>query len=110
MSTSEQRRQWAEHIADERQALQLQQQAAGPTHSPKEGPLPYTEDQMHAAIAAAVAAERHRCAELADAWSTESKLLEAFTGLTEGELRVAAAIASAVAGEIRGSAAKRQSP
>lgn len=110
MSTSEQRKQWAEHIADESRALQIQQQAAGGTHSPLEGPLPYTGEQLEAAVAAAVASERQRCAELADAWSTEPKLLERFGDLTEGELRAAAATARALGGAIRGAVTHRGRP
>lgn len=110
MSTNEQRKQWAEHLADERQALQIQQRAAGETHSPTEGPLPHTVDQLDAAVAAAVAAERQRCAEIAAAWASESRLRHAFGDFTAEELRAAAAAASAVADEIRSAAGPRPQP
>jgi hypothetical protein len=101
MSVTEQRKQWAEHIRDEAKALKLQQHAAGNTHSPMEGPLPYSADQLTAAVATAVAAERQRCAEIAASWSTEAKLLAAFGDFTDWELRAATATARAVGNEIR---------
>ena len=110
MDTSEQRKQWADHIADEDRALQLQQQAAGATHSPTEGPLPHTAEELEAAVTAAVARERQRCAEIADAWSMEARLLERFGDFTEWELRAATATARAVGGEIRAGAAHRGQP
>jgi hypothetical protein len=105
MSGTDQRKQWAEHIEDEAKALEAQQHSAGGTHTPLEGPLPYSADQLTAAVAEAVAAERQRCAELADRWSSEAKLLEAFADFTEWELRAASATARAVASDIRNGAA-----
>lgn len=104
MSTSDQRRQWADHIRDESDARRLEQAAAGSTHSPVGGPLPYTEDQLAAAVAEAVAAERRRCADIADSWSGEPRLLAAFADLTGRELHAAMETARAVAGEIRNGA------
>ena len=101
MSTTDQRKQWADHIADEGRALELQQRAAGATHSPSEGPLPYTENELLAAAAAAVAAERERCARVADRWCAEAKLLEHFGHFTEAELRAGSVTACTVAAEIR---------
>lgn len=101
MSTHEQRDQWAAHIADESRALELQQRAAGGTHSPAEGPLPHTTEELESSVAAAVAAERQRCAEIADSWAAESRLLETFADFTQWELRAAAATARALATEIR---------
>lgn len=101
MSTSNQRNQWAEHIADERRAVEQQQRSAGATHSPTEGPIPFTENELRAAVAAAVAAERERCAGVADKWSAEAKLLERFGDFREPELRAGSVTASAVAAEIR---------
>lgn len=108
MSTDEQRKQWAEHIADEAEALQRQQRAAGGTHSPVEGPLPYTAAELETAVAAAVATERQRCAGIADAWSNDARLLQVFADFTEWELRAAVATARAVAGEIRDASASRE--
>lgn len=102
MTTSDQRRQWADHIRDESDARRLQQAAAGGTHSPVVGPLPYTEDQLALAIAEAVAAERERCAGIADSWGGEPRLLAAFAKFTAQELHAAAEAARAVAREIRG--------
>ena len=101
MSSIEQRKQWAEHIKDEAKALEVQQQAAGGTHSPVEGPLPYSADDLAVAVAAAVTAERQRCAEIADGWSAEAKLRDAFGDFTEWELRAATATARAVGNDIR---------
>lgn len=101
MSTNDQRRQWADHIADEARELQVQQRAAGQTHSPTEGPLPFTADQLEDAVRAAVDAERERCAAIADAWSAQPKLLAAFGGFSEPEARAAAAAARAIGSDIR---------
>jgi len=105
MSGIEQRKQWAEHIRDEARALEVQQNSAGVTHTPVEGPLPHSADELTAAVAKAVAAERQRCAEVAERWSSEARLLEAFGDFTEWELRAASATARAVASEIRTSGA-----
>lgn len=105
MSTNEQREQWAAHIAEEGRALELQQRAAGGTHSPTERPLPHSVDELESAVAAAVAAERQRCAEIADSWGVESKVVETFADFTQWELRACAAMARAVAAEIRNRAA-----
>jgi len=101
MSEMEQRKQWAEHMEDEAKALEVQQHSAGDSHTPVEGPLPHSADQLAAAVASAVAAERQRCAEIAEGWSSQARLLEAFADFTEWELRAASAAARAVAGEIR---------
>jgi hypothetical protein len=104
MSVIDQRKQWADHIRDEAKALELQQHAAGDTHSPMEGPLPHSADQLAAAVATAVSAERQRCAEIADSWASEAKLLDAFGDFTEWELRAATAAVRAVGNEIRNGA------
>jgi hypothetical protein len=101
MSNTEQRKQWAEHMGDEARALEVQQQAAGVTHSPLERPLPHSKDDLVGAVADAVRAERERCAGIADSWRDEGKLLGAFAGLTQAERRAAAAIAAAIGSEMR---------
>ena len=101
MSNTDQRKQWAEHMDDEARALQVQQQAAGGTHSPVEGPLPHSENDLTDAVAAAVLAERQRCARLADSWREDAKLIGAFTGLTEAQRRAAAEVAIAIGNELR---------
>lgn len=103
-------KQWAQHIKDEAVALGLQQQSAGDSHAPVTGPLPHTADQLTLAVAAAVAAERQRCAEIADSWGSEARLQEAFGDFTEWELRAGTATARAVAGEIRNPAAGPRQP
>lgn len=106
MSGSEKRKQWANHMKDEAKALELQQQAAGDSHAPVEGPRPYSADELGAAVtaavAAAVAAERQRCADIADSWRAETRLMRAFGDFTERELRAAALAVRAVGSEIRG--------
>jgi hypothetical protein len=106
MNTSEQRKQWAAHIADEAEVLQGQQQSAGESHAPLESPIPHTVEELEAAVTAAVAAERQRCAEIADRWTDEPRLLATFGDFTEWELRAASATARAVASEIRAAAAR----
>lgn len=69
MSNQDQRRQWADHMKDEAEALKRQQVTAGDTHSPVEGPLPHSSNDLQAAVAAAVAAENERCARLAEGWT-----------------------------------------
>lgn len=101
MSTSDERKQWAEHMKDEAKELNSQQHTAGQTHSPTEGPLPYSADDLAAAVAAAMAAERQRCAEIADTWSGEARLIAAFGDLSASELQAAMATARAVGSEIR---------
>ena len=98
MTESTQRQQWAEHLRDEDVALQAQQRSAGDTHSPVQGPLPYSEDDLDSAVRA----ERERCAVIADGWASEGKLLQAFADMTECELRAAAEVALAVGRAIRG--------
>lgn len=101
MKSIDQRKQWADHMNEEAQAREAQQQAAGRSHSPVEGPLPYSANDLDEAVAAAVDTERQRCARIAESWSAEAKLLEAFGDFTEWELRAATATAQAVANDIR---------
>jgi hypothetical protein len=105
MSPTDQRKQWAQHIEDEARALEMQQHAAGGSHTPVAGPLPFSADELAVAVANAVAEERRRCAEVAERWSSEARLLEAFGDFTEWELRAASATARAVGSEIRSGAA-----
>ena len=65
----------------------------------------YSAEQLAQAVASAVATERQRCADLADRWSSEATLLEAFGDFTDWELRAATATARAVGSEIRNGAA-----
>jgi hypothetical protein len=107
MNETNQRKQWAEHLQDEADALGLQQQSAGDSHTPVEGPLPHSADQLAIAVGAAVSQERLRCAKVAESWSSETRLLEAFGDFTERELRAAAVVARAIGREIRGGAGPR---
>jgi hypothetical protein len=104
MSDKEQRRQWAEHLRDEADALKGQQASAGGSHRPVAGPLPHSADDLTAAVAAAVAAERERCARIAEHWGAEERIGPAFGAFSPPELRAAATVARRIAGDIRASA------
>lgn len=77
MTGPAQRDEWAEHLKDEARAIAQQQVSAGVTHEPVSGPLPYTQDQLTAAVAAAVLSERERCVELVQSIVTDPKLAQA---------------------------------
>lgn len=96
MSDTKQRKLWANHLKDEATALGLQQERAGDEHSPMEGPLPHSVDDLELAVRA----ERERCAAIAQAWAQEHKLKGAFATFTESELRAAALAAGAIASDI----------
>lgn len=100
MSNREQRKLWAAHRKDEATALQAQQASAGAGHSPVEGPLPHSADDLTLAVASAVDAERRRCVAIARGWEEEEKLQAAFASFTRDEVRAAALLARAVADEI----------
>ena len=101
MNRIENEKQWTEHMRDEAEAVQAQQLTAGSSHSPMAQHARYTEVQLGDAVRAAVAAERERCAALAEQWSSAERLQAAFGDFTEWELRAAASAARAVAGDIR---------
>lgn len=100
MSNREQRKLWADHRKDEAAALQEQQVSAGAGHSPVEGPLPHSADDLAAAVASAVDAERRRCVAIAREWEEEEKLQAAFASFTRDEVLAAALLARAMADEI----------
>jgi hypothetical protein len=102
MKIRKQRDQWAEHLRDEAVAHEAQQVAAGASHTPAAGPLPFSADDMEEAVTAAVQRERERCAAIADHWGTQDALLTAFSDLTEWELRAAGEASRAIASAIRG--------
>lgn len=110
MSEQEQRRQWAEHLKDEAVALQKQQAEAGGTHTPVEGPLPHSAADLGAAVAAAVGAERERCARVAEGWASEDRIQRAFGEFTAPELRAAASVARSIGSDIRASAGPARDP
>lgn len=97
MSDSEQRRQWADHLKDEADALQSQQDAAGLTHEPLAGPLPHSADDL----AQTRLAERLRCAATADGWADPARLAAAFPAFTAGERSAAADVARAIGAALR---------
>lgn len=96
MSETKQRKLWANHLKDEAVALEQQQESAGAEHSPMEGPLPYSADDLEVAVRA----EHERCAAIAQAWAQEHKLKGAFAAFTDNELRAAALVARAIASDI----------
>lgn len=99
MSDPEQRRQWADHLKDEADALQQQQDAAGATNVPLAGPLPHTADDL----AQGRLAERTRCAQAAEAWADPARLAAAFPGFTPAQRDAAAEVARAIGAELRAS-------
>lgn len=65
---------WEAHLRDEKNAHDLQQASAGPTHQPVERPLPHTAREMNEAVQAAVDEERERCAAIARRWASDSSM------------------------------------
>jgi hypothetical protein len=101
VNQSSQREQWAEHLNDEASARRDQQAAAGPSHRPLEGPLPFSAENLERATKAAVSAERERCAGLADGAAKEERLAAAFPQFTEAQRQAAAEALSALAADMR---------
>lgn len=99
MSDPEQRRQWADHLKDEAEALEAQQEAAGVTHVPLAGPLPHSADDLTEGRLA----ERTRCAQAADAWADAARLEAAFPGFTPAQREAAAQVARAIGAALRAS-------
>jgi hypothetical protein len=104
MSEADQRKQWSDHMKDEAIALEEQQTSAGDTHSPVQrwDARPGGAD---AEVSAATAAERQRCAGMADSWADAPRLQRAFPDFSEAELAAAGAALRALAAEIRDAAA-----
>lgn len=101
MSTKDQRQEWAQHIRDEDRAIALQQDSAGVGHTPVERPQPYTANELSASVAAAVAAERQRCAQIAERWSAEATVRGLLGDVSAPELLAATSTARAIAAEMR---------
>lgn len=101
MKTRNQRDQWADHLRDEAAAREAEQAAAGGSHEPVQGPLPYSADDLEDAIAAQVRQERERCAAIAERWCAQLALQDAFPDATDAELRAAAEAARRIALAIR---------
>lgn len=99
MSDPEQRRQWADHLKDEAEALQEQQDAAGAMHVPLAGPLPHSADDL----AESRLAERTRCAQVALEWADPARLEAAFPRFTPAQREAAAAVANAIGAALRAS-------
>jgi hypothetical protein len=100
MSNQQQHKQWADHLEDEAAELVRQQSRAGADHAPTVGPLPHSKDDLREAVAAAVAAERERCAHAARAWTRQDKLWEVFGDVGAPQLEAAARVAQAIAADI----------
>lgn len=101
MNQSRQREQWAEHLDDEASARKDQQAAAGPSHQPLEGPLPFSAENLEQATKAAVLAERERCARLVDGSASDEELAAAFPQFTEAQRRAAVEVLTALAADMR---------
>lgn len=100
MSDQKQRDRWASHIEDERQAVDLQQAAAGDTHRPAEGPLPYTHDNLADAVTQAVLSERERCAAVVQSWTSEDRVGRVMPELTPEQRRLVILLASRIAQDV----------
>ena len=98
MNDHDQRGLWAGHLRDEAAEQRVQQESAGASHEPVNGPLPFSADNLDDAVRV----ERERCAYLAESWASEEKLRQTFADMTEWELRAAAEVARAIARGIRG--------
>ena len=59
---------WRQHSEDEAAHREAQQDSAGGTHRPVQGPPPYGNEQVNLMAAAIVQAERERCARLVEGW------------------------------------------
>ena len=59
---------WQHHSQDEAMARKVQQERAGATHHPVEGPPPYGNEQVNLLAAEIVRQERERCARLVETW------------------------------------------
>ena len=59
---------WQQHSEEEAVARKLQQERAGDTHHPVEGPPPYGNEQVNLLAAEIVSQERERCASLVETW------------------------------------------
>jgi hypothetical protein len=101
MSSQQRRSERAEHLEDEGRAIALQQASAGATHSPVEWALPATPDTLAIAIRAAVAAERERCARLAETFATAPAAEAHLPGADAQQLAVAQATALRIASALR---------
>lgn len=101
MSTRQRRSQRAEHLEDEGRAIALQQASAGGTHSPVAWALPATPVEVAIAIRAAVAAERERCARLAESFAAAPEAGADLAGAGAQELAVAQATALRIARALR---------
>ena len=59
---------WQQHSQEDAVARKIQQERAGATHHPVEGPPPYGNEQVNLLAAEIVIQERERCAKLVEAW------------------------------------------
>ena len=59
---------WQQHSQEEAIARKGQQERAGDTHRPVEGPPPYGNEQINLLAAGIVRQERERCASLVESW------------------------------------------
>jgi hypothetical protein len=69
---------WRQHTEDESLARRAQQNTAGITHQPVEGPPPYGNEEVNLMAAELVAGERERCARVVETWpvGTDAKAAE----------------------------------
>ena len=101
MNSQQRRSERAEHLEDEGRAIALQQASAGGTHSPVAWDLAATPDALAIAIRAAVAAERERCAHLAESFATAPEAAAHGLGAGVQQHSVAQATALRIARALR---------
>lgn len=101
MNDTQRRAEWAEHLKDEADAIAVQQASAGGTHQPVGGPLPFSQDDVGAAVLLAVRAERERCAALAASFADPAILAEALPAAGEAQRSAAASVALRIAARLR---------
>lgn len=100
MSNRHQRATWAEHLKDEAVAHEKQQQSAGVSHGPLQGPLPFSADDLNGARREGAQLERERCARIAEDWIRD--LATRFPAFDREEIAAASAVLQELQRSIRG--------
>ncbi|HYE39365.1 MAG TPA: hypothetical protein VEB23_05505, partial [Ramlibacter sp.] len=70
-------------------------------HQPVGGPLPFSQDDVSAAVQRAVREERERCAVLATSFAEPASLAEALPDADAAQRHAAATVALRIAGRLR---------
>lgn len=110
MSEDKKRQQWADHMRDEAAAIDRQQQRAGSTHEPQEGPLPFSHNDIQQAGVVAGADVRAQCIAVAAAFADEALLRREFPDWGPAQLQAAAQLAVRIAQAMRDTDAPGAAP